>query len=124
MANLGPVKSATLVNGDTVQFQDGGLRDGTGTLDVDAAIVDGQNVAETCIKGTTTTLAVGTTTVALSGITDKHVVLNWGFGVGDQNNPPADIEVVTSDDSYTITVATLYTSGATMTPIFIKPYNV
>ena len=76
-----------------------------------------------CIEGETTTLSVGTTTVSLSGLTSSHIVCDWGFSVGDSNNPPADVEVTTSAGSYTITVSTVYSAGATMTPVFLLKQN-
>lgn len=72
--------------------------------------------------GATTTIAAGTSTQSLSGLTANHRVLRWNFsGNYADNIPPADITISTSANSYTITVSNVITSGITMTPVFFVP---
>ena len=75
------------------------------------------------LVGSTTTIAAGTSTVSLTGMTAGHRVAFWGFSSGGENDPPADITVTTAADSYTVAVSNVATSGVTMTPVFIKPQN-
>ena len=73
--------------------------------------------------GSTTTIAAGTSTVSLTGLTADHRVAYWGFSSGGENDPPADITVTTAAGSYTVAVSNVASSGVTMTPVFIKPQN-
>lgn len=61
MANLGVVKSATLVNGDVIQFQDGPIHDGTGNISVNKATIKYGNMLYT---GTGTAGTAGSASVA------------------------------------------------------------
>lgn len=82
------------------------------------ALIDG-----TILIGPTTTIAAGTTTKTLTGLTGNHRVAYWGFSNGGENDPPADITVTTDTGSYTVVVTNVSISGATMTPAFIAPQN-
>ena len=75
------------------------------------------------LVGSTTTIAAGTSTVSLTGLTAGHRVAFWGFSSGGENDPPADITVTTAANSYTVAVSNVSSSGVTMTPVFIKPQN-
>ena len=75
------------------------------------------------LVGSTTTIASGTSTVSLTGLTAGHRVAFWGFSSGGENDPPADITVTTAANSYTVAVSNVSSSGVTMTPVFIKPQN-
>ena len=75
------------------------------------------------LVGSTTTIAAGTSTVSLTGLTAGHRVAFWGFSSGGENDPPADITVTTAAGSYTVSVSNVSSSGVTMTPVFIKPQN-
>ncbi len=75
------------------------------------------------LVGSTTTIAAGTSTVSLTGLTAGHRVAFWGFSSGGENDPPADITVTTAAGSYTVAVSNVATSVVTMTPVFIKPQN-
>ena len=75
------------------------------------------------LVGSTTTIAAGTSTVSLTGLTAGHRVGFWGFSSGGENDPPADITVTTAANSYTVAVSNVSSSGVTMTPVFIKPQN-
>ena len=80
-------------------------------------------IDRTIMIGETTTIAAGTTTKTLNGLTADHRVCFWGFSSGGENDPPADITVTTAANSYTITVSNVVNSGVTMTPVFILPQN-
>ena len=74
------------------------------------------------LVGSTTTVSEGTSTVSLSGLTSGHEVLKWRFSGGyAENVPPADIEVTTGSDSYSVTVSNVIEGGITMTPVFYAP---
>ena len=75
------------------------------------------------LVGSTTTIAAGTSTVSLTGLTAGHRVAFWGFSSGGENDPPADITVTTAANSCTVAVSNVSSSGVTMTPVFIKPQN-
>ena len=90
--------------------------------DIAALQDDTQNI---CVRGSTTNLSVGVTTITAPMITGDHVVVDWGFNFGDNNNPPAQIYISTYDGSYTINVTDIYftTGTVTITPTFVKQQN-
>ena len=86
-------------------------------------------IAKLCVVGATISNIVSTdtsrTSTAVTGLTSKHRVLRWGFSVGDENNPPADITLTPSDNgTYTVAISNHGGTTFSMTPVFVLPQNV
>lgn len=79
----------------------------------------------TCLTGKTTPSisANGTysPTTQTPGLTANHRVMRWGFSVGDENNPPADVVLTPSANQYSVVVTNYGGTAFTMTPVFILP---
>lgn len=82
-------------------------------------------LSNTVLRGTTHTLSAGGTlnsTITLTGLTENHVVANWGLSTGTVSNPPADIEITEAADAYTVVVSNV-TTAFSFTPTFVLPQN-
>lgn len=116
---------STAVNGETtVEGALGNIADQLSNQS--RQIDDVENaLSNTVLRGTTHTLSAGGTlnsTITLTGLTENHVVANWGLSTGTVSNPPADIEITEAADAYTVVVSNV-TTAFSFTPTFVLPQN-
>lgn len=55
----------------------------------------------------------------LTGLTEDHVVIFWGFSLSPENNPPCDITITTRANGFTVST-TSGNSTESLKPIFAK----
>lgn len=59
-------------------------------------------------------------TYSVNGLTSNHVVAFWGFSGSGENNPPCDLVITTTQNSFTVTNNRGITSES-IKPVFIMP---
>ena len=64
--------------------------------------------------------SVGTTTYSVTGIDGNYQLVDWGFSVGTESDPPAEIKVSTSNNSITVEVGAVFKANQTINPMFLK----